>query len=476
MLETHPPAMASSPCGGSHLNLDAIEQDLFDFPDRALLHALRYGADMGYSGQSKSSEWPNHKSSAEAAKQIEEQIKSELKEGIIGGGGPSWEAFGFDHFRCSPLGAVAKRGTSEVRRVDDNSFKDGINADINDMPTMRFTTVDLVAKEVVRMKREHEVVQLAKVDIRKAYRNFPVRPQDWWLLGFKWKQQYYFHRRLPFGTRSSPHWFARLSVAVCWALAALLPPHAVVYAYLDDFIVVGAPQSCAATRNILTSLLARWGLPVNKKKLTTEGTPCTALPVLGVVIDTVRMELRLDAERLKNLHAEMAEWSQRHTATKRAIQSLLGVLNFAAKCVLPGRLFLRRMIDCISGQAVHRKQVQLGAEFHRDLDWWRTNLSGWNGVSAFPPSHDVLKPHIEFATDASSSFGYGGHMGPQYFYGLWTPEEQKLGHKVIGLMELATVVFACRVFGPQRSGCRVLLHCDNKADVDMGDWSQRQEA
>jgi hypothetical protein len=123
MLETHPPAMASSPRVASHLNLDAIERDLFDFPDRALLHALRYGTDMGYSGQNKSSEWPNHKSSAEAAKQIEEQIMSELKEGIIGGGGPSWEAFGFDHFRCSPLGAVAKRGTSEVWRVDDNSIK-----------------------------------------------------------------------------------------------------------------------------------------------------------------------------------------------------------------------------------------------------------------------------------------------------------------------------------------------------------------
>jgi hypothetical protein len=89
----------------------------------------------------------------------------------------------------------------------------------------------------------------------------------------------------------------------------------------------------------------------------------------------------------------------RHTATERAIQSLLGVLNFEAKNVMPGRLFLRRMTDCISGQAVRRKQLQLGAEFHRDLDWWRTNLSGWNGVSAFPPSHDVLKPHIEFATN-----------------------------------------------------------------------------
>ena len=76
--------------------------------------------------------------------------------------------------------------------------------------------------------------------------------------------------------------------------------------------------------------------------------------MLGVVIYTVRMELRLDAERLKNLHADMAGWSQRHTATERAIQSLLGVLNFEAKNVMPGRLFLRRMTDCISGQAMRR--------------------------------------------------------------------------------------------------------------------------
>jgi hypothetical protein len=86
-------------------------------------------------------------------------------------------------------------------------------------------------------------------------------------------------------------------------------------------------------------------LPTSHKKLTTEGTPCTSLPEIGLVIDTVRIELRLDMVRLMKLHAGMAGWSQRHTAAERAIQSLLGVLNFEAKNVLPGRLFLRRMTD-----------------------------------------------------------------------------------------------------------------------------------
>ena len=74
-------------------------------------------------------------------------------------------------------------------------------------------------------------------------------------------------------------------------------------------------------------------------KLTTEGTPCTALTEIGVVIDTVRIELRLDEERLKNLHAEIAGWFQRHTATERAIQSLLGT-QLCGKICAPWAAFI----------------------------------------------------------------------------------------------------------------------------------------
>ena len=57
------------------------------------------------------------------------------------------------------------------------------------------------------------------------------------------------------------------------------------------------------------------------------------------------MTIRLDDEKLSAIHSELLLWSNVHTASKEQLQSILGVLSFAAKVVAPGRTFLRRIID-----------------------------------------------------------------------------------------------------------------------------------
>ena len=41
--------------------------------------------------------------------------------------------------------------------------------------------------------------QLAKVDIRSAYRNVPVHPEDRWLLGMVWRDALFVDVTMPFG-------------------------------------------------------------------------------------------------------------------------------------------------------------------------------------------------------------------------------------------------------------------------------------
>ena len=42
-------------------------------------------------------------------------------------------------------------------------------------------------------------VQMANMDIERAYRMVPVHPQDRYLLGMQWKGQVYVDAALPFG-------------------------------------------------------------------------------------------------------------------------------------------------------------------------------------------------------------------------------------------------------------------------------------
>ena len=44
---------------------------------------------------------------------------------------------------------------------------------------------------------------LIKLDVSAAYKQIPVRREDWPLLGFMWRGEYYYERVLPFGLRSS---------------------------------------------------------------------------------------------------------------------------------------------------------------------------------------------------------------------------------------------------------------------------------
>jgi hypothetical protein len=81
---------------------------------------------------------------------------------------------------------------------------------------------------------------LAKTDIESAFRQFPVHPDDWELLGIiYWNKSYYFDKVLPFGLRSAPYIFNQLSDALEWIL---LNKCFISYVghILDDFLIMEA--------------------------------------------------------------------------------------------------------------------------------------------------------------------------------------------------------------------------------------------
>ena len=70
--------------------------------------------------------------------------------------------------------------------------------------------------------------------------------------------------------------------------------------------------------------------------------PQNILSFAGIELDTSSMEARLPADKIEKCKLLISSFL-------REIQSLTGVLNFACSVVVPGRAFLRRLIDLTKG-------------------------------------------------------------------------------------------------------------------------------
>ena len=98
--------------------------------------------------------------------------------------------------------------------------------------------MDQVAKAALALGKGSLI---AKIDIRSAYRIVPISPQDRKWLGMEWNNQIYVDGMLPFGLRSAPKLFNALADAIEWCIGQEGVEG--VFHYLDDFAVVGPPDS-----------------------------------------------------------------------------------------------------------------------------------------------------------------------------------------------------------------------------------------
>lgn len=221
---------------------------------------------------------------------------------------------------------------------------------------------------------------MAKVDVRKAYRNIPVCPADRLLLGMIWKNDLFVDTTLPFGLRSAPKIFSAVADAAEWIIRQEGTNY--ILHYLDDYLVVGAPGSneCARSLDCLLRTFEDLGLPVALPKL--EG-PSTCLTFLGIEIDTRALEIRLPDTKLQALQELIRSWLGRESCEKRALESLIGSLSHACGVVRAGKTFMRRMFQLLSVARKAHHRLRLNQSYRSDLFWWHTFLAPLNHASFF---------------------------------------------------------------------------------------------
>ena len=135
---------------------------------------------------------------------------------------------------------------------------------------------------------------------------------------------------------------------------------------------------------------------------------------LGILFNTSEMTLSVTTERLKEIDAELKSWLNCTSATKRKLQSLLGKLQFVAKCVHPARVFVARLLEKL--RMVEKKSdiIFIDHDMSKDLLWWHLYLPNFNGVTMLPFIQWSMADSV-MATDSCLT-GCGGYGFGQFFH------------------------------------------------------------
>ena len=238
---------------------------------------------------------------------------------------------------------------------------------------LTYVSLDDVTKIIASCSKG---TRMAKMDLQSAYRIVPVHPDDRLLLAIHWGSQTYVDTCLPFGLRLTPLIFTAIADALTWTfqqrgVKTLLH-------YLDDFITLGPPttQECEHIMRTFFQTCDKLRVMVASDKC--EG-PATCLTFLGIEIDTNNMEVRLPEDKLVRVKRTVKEWLGKKARRRRELESLLGLLQHAAKVVGLERCFVRRIIQLMASVQDRNRFVRLNAEMRSDLCWWHKFLSKWGG-------------------------------------------------------------------------------------------------
>ena len=448
----------------SPLKLGAWANLLHNHPNQAwvncLLTGLQDGVRIGFdSSRSCQSAKANMLSATQHPSVVQAYLREESMAGNLAG---PFSPSVTQGVILNRFGVIPKQNKPDKWRLivdlshpNEHSVNDGIS---EDDASITYSSVADAARFIVEAGQG---AQLAKIDIASAFRIIPVHPDDRHLLGMFWDNSVFIDKQLPFGLRSAPAIFNAYADALEWILREKGITR--IIHYLDDFLVIGAPNTgeCQSFLDKMLSYCNTLGFPLATDKI--EG-PCTSLCFLGICLDTIAMEAKLPDDKLLRLSKELGEWTVRKACTRRELEHLIGLLHFACNVIPQGRPFVRRLINllCIAGPKPYH-HVRLNAQTRSDILWWHTFISSWNRVSLLHLSQTAI-PSANVFSDASGSWGCGAVWGKLWCQGRWPADWAPIN---IMVKELVPVVIAAALWGRYWTRQLVIFHIDNMAVVEV---------
>ena len=300
---------------------------------------------------------------------VDEKLRKERELGRIAG---PFDSPPLANLRVSPLGVIPKKTPGEFRMIHHLSYPKG--ASINDGIPPEFSSVKYASVDdaISHIQRQGKGCAMAKTDVRSAFRIVPIHPSDYPLLGFQWKEKWYYDKTLPMGCSSSCQIFEDLSTAMEWVAKNKLQIPNIIH-ILDDFLIIDKSlDTCGTKLNRFLQLCHELGVPMAEEE--TVG-PAHVLTFAGIELDCLKHEVRLPREKVEKCREVIIQFLSRKKVTLKELQSLIGLLSFACSIIKPGRVFLRRLINLTIGVVRPMYFIRLTLKVKNDLRIWQQFLT-----------------------------------------------------------------------------------------------------
>ncbi len=297
---------------------------------------------------------------------------------------------------------------------------------------------------------------LTSIDLKDAYFNVPIRTSDRKYLRFIWENQRFQFTCLPFGLRSAPRVFTKVTKPVI-SEARARGIRTIIY--IDDTIIMSRSRSQSIQDStFLRNLFTQLGFNVNMEK--SSFTPSQELEFLGFVLNTRSMKIFLSQRKIDSILHDIAALISMPQPTVRQVAQVIGSLVSTFPAVGLGPMFYRALevgkTAALFRRGSYKDPCPLSQDMRDELLWWRENLLSHNGKNIRNPPVDLT-----ITSDASKA-GWGATSNGHTANGQWSPRETE---EHINLLELLGAFFGLKALASNQTEVHILLEMDNSTAV-----------
>ena len=182
------------------------------------------------------------------------------------------------------------------------------------------------------------------------------------------------------------------------------------------------------------------------------------------------MVVRIPRDKVVEIIDKIKDVLSRKKITLKAMQSLIGSLNFACRAIAPGRPFCRRLINAICGLKKPHHRLRVSKPIKQDLIMWIQFFQGFNGISVFHDRFWMSNDDVELYTDSAGGvgLGFGSYFKGRWACAPWPQSWHETGiTKDITVLELFPIVVALEIWGEDLVNKKIKFFCDNMSVVHI---------
>ena len=255
------------------------------------------------------------------------------------------------------------------------------------------------------------------LDLSDAYFSIPLHHSVWRFTRFVWNDLTYEFMVNMFGLGPSARLFTKVLAPVVRFLRRAFDM--LIQGYIDDFLIQAITSLlCLIQTHIAIIIFHVLGFEVNFVKSSL--IPSQTISHLGFEWDSISMTISLPQKKVEKIVSLSSTFLKDGRCTANQLRSFLGTVESTRPAVSLAALHYRNLQAQMPSMKFWRgaKVIAFSQGAKEDLSWWRDHLA-FNIVAPLRGRSITL----EIATDASGTWGWGGHSIRTFAQGPWNPTE-----------------------------------------------------